>query len=75
MENQHILVQIDGYIIQVQTNFLLLKSHLKIKIEIVQETKVVKKFKSDRINVSAYANKEFNVEMYKMDTPRYIPYV
>lgn len=29
----------------------------------------------DKINVSAYANKEFNVEMYKMDTPRYIPYV
>ena len=29
----------------------------------------------DKINVSAYSNKEFNVDMYKMDTPRYIPYV
>ena len=29
----------------------------------------------DKINVSAYANKEFDVDMYKMDTPRYIPYI
>lgn len=29
----------------------------------------------DKINVPAYAGKEFNVEMYKMDAPRYIPYI
>jgi hypothetical protein len=29
----------------------------------------------ETINVPAYVGKDFNVEMYKMDTPRYIPYV
>jgi hypothetical protein len=29
----------------------------------------------DKINIPAYANKEFDVDIYKMDTPRYIPFV
>jgi len=29
----------------------------------------------DKINVPAYVNKEFDVSIYKMDTPRYIPYI
>ena len=29
----------------------------------------------DKVNIAAYADKEFDVDIYKMDTPRYIPHL